>query len=276
MSYLRRPAPKAKTLRPIPPNAGIEAAYAAELERMIDLMTRSYYFWLTAEYKKRPPEIAQDARSNFDMFTEKLKDVFNNWVEKFNKEAERVAERFTKKAFAYTNESFNRSLRELGLKVDLQWTPAMRQAFDVALKTNVALIKSIPVQFHQRVELAVARSFEKGIDVGGLQKELEKLYPNGRAKLIARDQSFKANAIVTRTRAMDLGITEALWKHSPSSKEPRLDHKAAHNKRYKLSEGCLISGEYIHPGELINCGCISRIILPEVLPNAATTTNRPG
>lgn len=253
-----------KTLKPIVPNAGIIEAYAAEIQRAIDKMITSYSYWLVAEYRKNPPQIAQDDKSHFDVFAKRIADIGLSWIEKFEQWAPRIARAYTERNFNYTNSAFNRALRESGWEIDLQWSPAMRQAFDVALTTNVALIKSIPVQFHQKVELAVARSFNKGMDVGGLQKELEKIYPNGRAKLIAKDQSFKANAVVTRTRAMDLGITEALWKHSPSSKEPRQDHKEAHNKRYKLSEGCKISGEFIHPGELINCGCISRIILPEL------------
>lgn len=253
-----------KTLNPIFPNAGIIEAYTAEIQRAINQMTSSYQYWLTAEFKKRPPVMAQDDKSHFDMFASRMAEIGRQWIAKFEEWALRIAGAYTKKNFDHTNGAFNRALRESGWQADLQWSPAMRQAFDISLSTNVALIKSIPVQFHQKVEFAVAKSFEKGMDVGGLQKELEKIYPNGRAKLIARDQSFKANAAVTRARAMDLGITEALWKHSPSSKEPRLDHKAAHNTRYKLAEGCKISGELIHPGELINCGCISRIILPEL------------
>ena len=95
-------------------------------------------------------------------------------------------------------------------------------------------------------------------------KELKTLYPaaSHRAELIARDQSNKANAVVNRTRQMELGITEAIWMHSHAGKTPRPDHVAADGKRYKIAEGCLISGKYIQPGEEINCRCASRPVLP--------------
>ena len=87
-------------------------------------------------------------------------------------------------------------------------------------------------------------------------------YRKAQIELIARDQSNKANAVVSRARQLELGITDAIWMHSHAGKNPRKDHVAANGKRYKIAEGCLISGEYIQPGEEINCRCTSRPILP--------------
>ena len=108
------------------------------------------------------------------------------------------------------------------------------------------------------------RSYSAGRDLATMVKELKTLYPaaSHRAELIARDQSNKANAVVNRTRQMELGITEAIWMHSHAGKTPRPDHVAADGKRYKIAEGCLISGKYIQPGEEINCRCTSRPVLP--------------
>jgi uncharacterized protein with gpF-like domain len=95
-------------------------------------------------------------------------------------------------------------------------------------------------------------------------KALKALYPKAanRAVLIARDQSNKANGVVIRARRLELGISEAIWMHSHAGKVPRPDHVAANGRRFKVAEGCLISGEYIQPGELINCRCTSRAVLP--------------
>ena len=108
------------------------------------------------------------------------------------------------------------------------------------------------------------RSYTQGRDLETMVKDLKALYPKAsrRAVLIARDQSNKANSVVQRTRQMELGITEAIWMHSHAGKEPRPDHVAANGKRYKIAEGCLISGEYIQPGYEINCRCTSRPVLP--------------
>ena len=108
------------------------------------------------------------------------------------------------------------------------------------------------------------RSYAAGRDLSTMVKELKQLYPaaSHRAELIARDQSNKANAVVNRARQMELGITEAIWMHSHAGKNPRPDHVAANGKRYNIAEGCKISGEFIQPGEEINCRCTSRAILP--------------
>ena len=95
-------------------------------------------------------------------------------------------------------------------------------------------------------------------------QELEALYPKAkhRAKLIARDQSNKIHATTTRARQLELGITEAIWMHSHGGKEPRPDHVAANGRKYNVAEGCLISGEYILPGTMINCRCTCRSVFP--------------
>jgi len=108
------------------------------------------------------------------------------------------------------------------------------------------------------------RSYSNGRDLQTMVSEIKDLYPAAanRAVLIARDQSNKANAVVNRARQLDLGITRAKWMHSHGGKEPRKDHLAADGKEYDIAKGCLISGEYIQPGQMINCRCTSRPILP--------------
>ena len=156
------------------------------------------------------------------------------------------------------------ALKEAGWTVEFKMTPAVRDAFNASLEENVGLIRSIPEKYLQQVEGTVMRSYSAGRDLETMVKELKQLYPaaSHRAELIARDQSNKANAVVNRARQMELGITEAIWMHSHAGKNPRPDHVAANGKRYNIAEGCKISGEFIQPGEEINCRCTSRAILP--------------
>jgi len=156
------------------------------------------------------------------------------------------------------------SLKAAGWAVEFTMTPVVRDAFTASLAENVGLIKSIPIQYHQQVEGIVMRSYSAGRDLHTMVKDLQTLYPKvqNRAVLIARDQSNKANAVVNRARQLQLGIVEAIWMHSHAGKEPRPDHVAANGKKYKIAEGCLISGEFIQPGSLINCRCTCRPVLP--------------
>jgi len=63
---------------------------------------------------------------------------------------------------------------------------------------------------------------------------------------------------------LELGITEAVWMHSHAGKVPRPTHVAMNGTRFKVAEGMWDSaeGKFIQPGELINCRCTSRSVLP--------------
>lgn len=254
---------KPKTARAVHANRGIEAWYREKLEAMIDAMHASVIYWLKAEYRKKPPHLAQDA-SPVDMVKRVMGDLSDRWTKHFDLSADDIAEAYLKKLFGASEASFKRALRDAGWTVQLKMTPAMRDAFRASLAENVGLIKSIPAEYLQQVEGIVMRSYSAGRDLGTMVEELQKLYPKARnrAVLISRDQSNKANAVVNRTRQMELGITEAIWLHSHAGKNPRPDHVAANGKKYKIEKGCLISGEFIQPGEQINCRCTSRPVLP--------------
>jgi uncharacterized protein with gpF-like domain len=166
--------------------------------------------------------------------------------------------------FKHSDSALRRSLKDAGWSVEFTMTPAMKDALNAKIQENIELIKSIPAEYLQEVQGSVMRSYSAGRDLSAMVKEINKIYPKAadRAVLIARDQSNKANAVVNRTRQMELGITEALWLHSSGGAHPRKDHVAASGKKYKIADGCLISGEYIFPGEKINCRCVSRAVLP--------------
>jgi len=260
---------KPKTTRAVHANRGIEAKYRKAMQRMIAEMHGSVEYWLTAAYRKDPPrmlalvEQAQDASPSRDI-KKILDDLAKRWIARFDEWAPKIAEAYLQGMFKTSDSAFRQALKDSGWAVDFKMTPAVRDAFNASLEENVGLIRSIPEQYLQQVEGVVMRSYAVGRDLESMVKDLKQLYPKAshRAELIARDQSNKANAVVNRARQMELGITEAIWMHSHAGKNPRPDHVAADGKRYKIAEGCKISGEFVQPGEEINCRCTSRPILP--------------
>ena len=262
-------AQQPKTCKAVPANRGLEAKYRKALQRMIAEMHGSVEYWLTAAYRKDPPrmaalvEQAQDASPSAKI-KKILDELARRWTKRFEDYAPKLAEAYLQGMFKASDSAFRQALKEAGWSVEFKMTPAVRDAFNASLEENVGLIKSIPEKYLQQVEGVVMRSYSAGRDLATMVKELKQLYPaaSHRAELIARDQSNKANAVVNRTRQMELGITEAIWMHSHAGKTPRPDHVAADGKRYKIAEGCKISGVYIQPGEEINCRCTSRPVLP--------------
>lgn len=262
-------AQKTKTVAAVHANRGIEAKYRKSMQRIIAEMHASIEYWLTAAYRKDPPrmaaliEQAQDA-SPSTRTSRVLNSLAKRWIERFEEYAPKLAESYLTNMFKASDSAFRQCLKDAGWSVEFKMTPAVRDAFNASLKDNIGLINSIPKQYLKQVEGTVMRSYSTGRDLATMVSELKQLYPkaSNRAELIARDQSNKANAVVNRARQMELGITEAIWMHSHAGKNPRHDHVAANGKRYKIAEGCLISGEYIFPGTEINCRCTSRAVIP--------------
>lgn len=258
-----------KTARAVHANRGIEVKYRKVLDGMISDMIGSVEYWLKAGYKKAPPrmlalvDMAEDA-SPSRTIKRLLDELAKRWIKRFDDAAPKIADAYLKGMFKTSDSAMRQALKDAGWTVDFKMTPAVRDAFNASLAENVGLIRSIPEKYLQQVEGVVMRSYAAGRDLETMTKDLRRLYPvtQRRAELIARDQSNKANAVVNRARQMELGITEAIWMHSHAGKTPRPDHLAANGRIYKIAEGCKISGEYIQPGEEINCRCTSRPVLP--------------
>jgi SPP1 gp7 family putative phage head morphogenesis protein len=179
-----------------------------------------------------------------------------------------LSTKFADKTFNATQAQLRASFKAAGLTVAFKPTAASRAAYQAVVAENVNLIRSIPEQYLKDVQTQVWQSVMKGSDLGTLSRQLQKDYDVGhrRAALIARDQNAKAKAVIENTRRKELGITEAIWMHSTAGKEPRPTHVAMDGKRYKLDRGMWDKDKrvqaYIYPGELINCRCVSRAVLP--------------
>ena len=256
-------AQKPKTVRAIHSNRGVEARYRKALEGLIKEMSNSAEYWLAAQYRQTPPEIAEDALPAAEMAT-RVREVSRRWIAKFNDMADDIAKRFTAGAIKATDNSFQNALKDAGWAVDFKMTRAMQDVAKASVVENVALIKSIPQQYFTDVEGIVMRGYSRGRDLQEITAELQSRYgvTKRRAALIARDQSNRLTASTTQARRLELGIKQAEWQHSHAGKEPRKSHVAANGKVFEIEKGCYIDGEWILPGTKINCRCTSRSILP--------------
>lgn len=270
---LRRKAPasrRQKTLRPVHPNAGIEAAYRKQLTGAVDEMHRSIMRFVVASYRKQEPRItvlAQDERPA-DVLRRTIKELSRRWLRKFDNMADRLADHFAQSIERRSGDALRKILKDGGWTVEFQLTPAMRDIMAASIQENVALIKSIPRQYLDQVEGIVMRGVQVGRDIGQISKDLEQRLgvTKRRAALIARDQSEKTTSAFVRARHLELGITEAIWVHSGGGKHPRPSHLKAGRERvkYDVAKGWLDpdEGKHIHPGELINCRCVSKPVVP--------------
>jgi len=254
---------KARVLKPVRPNEGLEAAYRKRLESLIDDMNASIAWWVEAAYKQNKPHLAHDASSTNEM-ARVIRSLGQRWRGKFDEEAPNLAWWFGKSAMSRADKSFQQALGSAGISVKFALTRAANDVLQATVAENVSLIKSIPAEYFSQIEGMVFRSIAQGRDVGGLAEQLRETFgvTRRRASLIARTENGKATANITRVRQEGLGITQAQWLHSRGGKHPRKSHVEASGKIYEISKGMLIDGEYIRPGELINCRCVCRSIIP--------------
>lgn len=258
---------KRKTARAVLPNVGVQMSYKRAMEKLIDEMSNSFEYWLAAAYKANPPrmEVAMDALPSAEL-SKKARDLGKRWIKKFDDMAAAIAQKFTESGRKATDSSFQQALKDAGFAVEFKVTPVMRDAMNATIAENVSLIKSIPRQYSMEVEGIVMRGYTAGRDLKTITDELQSRYgiTRRRAANISRDQANKLTATVTQARRVELGLFEAEWIHSGGGKEPRQSHVKAgkDRKKFDVRQGCLIDGTYILPGQLINCRCSSRTILP--------------
>ena len=247
------------------PNAGVEAAYRRALQASVRKMHESVLYWLRAAYRANEPEMAMDATPAVQL-QRAIRKLTRRWSKKFDDLAEDLAKHFAKASSKRTDAQLRAILKRGGITVEFRMTPAQRDVFQATVKQNVSLIRSLPSQYLAQVEGMVMRSVQTGRDLATLTRDIEKQYgvTRRRAALIARDQNNKATSALTRVRQIDLGITEGIWVHSHAGEVPRPTHVKMDGKKYNLAEGMWDADEHawIHPGELINCRCVSRPVIP--------------
>jgi SPP1 gp7 family putative phage head morphogenesis protein len=262
---------KEKVLRAVQPNCGIERGYRRRLQALIEEMARSYLYWIKACWRRKPPvmsmdAIAGDASPSVEL-NRALKRLGRQWSKRFNEAAPQLAAYFALAANKRSDAVLRKILRDAGISVEFKMSAAMRDILSATLAENVGLIRSIPQQFHGRIEGMVMRSVQTGRDLEQLAKDLQRNFrvTRDRAELISRDQNNKATSAMNRARQEELGIEDAIWLHSHAGKVPRKTHLANHGKRYKVTEGWYDPDpkvqRHIWPGELINCRCVSRSVV---------------
>ncbi len=263
---IRDKAGKKIALKAVRPNLGIAVAYRKKLRALIAEMSDSYEWWLRAQYRENPPAMAMDATAAADLEKE-LRKLGKRWTKRFDEAAPKLAEWFAKASANRSDAALRKILRDAGFSVKFKMTRAMRDILDATVAENVALIKSIPQEFHTQIQGTVMRSVTAGRDLSILSKDLQKRYgiSERRAAVIARNQNNMATASMTRARQTEMGITEAIWLHSHGGKTPRKTHLANSGKRYNIVEGWLDPDPNVNrriwPGELINCRCVSKPVV---------------
>jgi uncharacterized protein with gpF-like domain len=259
-------------LKPVKPHYAIGLNYRKALAKLTRMMMKDISLAVLEAYNHHEEEITNivgDA-TPVDFVAEVINRKFKWWQEFFNTKATNIAQIFIGHAEKNTMMQLKDSIsdapvdvvKELTVKFD-QRSQRMLLANQSLIKENVDLITSIPADTKIKIQSAVNLAMQRGRDKAYLKEQLKDLgiKQSNRVELIARDQINKATSVLNASKQSDLGIKKNEWKHSTAGKTPRQSHIRANGKIYDIEKGCYIDGEYIYPGQLINCRCYSTPIL---------------
>lgn len=198
-----------------------------------------------------------------------LNALSRKWQQLFNREATRITDRMLAQVNRQSKANLGESLKKLsgGLTIPTPEMPAgLSEAVAASVAENVALIRSIPDQYAQRIQGAVFRSIQSG--GRGQQQVFEELTKYGemterRAKNIALDQTRKATTAFNRERSKAVGIRKGIWRHSGGGAEPRKMHLELDGQEFDLDDPPVIDPDGTRglPGFLPNCKCFWEPIL---------------
>jgi len=267
MRPLTAPSGKAITLGPVHPNAGTEVAYRKRLLRLVEDMQASTLYWITAYYRANTPEMAQDA-SPAKALIRLIKGLGRRWLKRFNVASQEMAEYFATAASERADGAMRDILKRGGFTVSFQPSRSWNDVKQAVIAENVSLIKTIHAKHFSDIEQMVMRSVQQGGDLKQLTDDLQQNFhvTRWRAAFIARDQTRKATAVITKLRQEECGIEEAIWLHSGGGASPRPEHVkwGKERKRYKISTGMWSEVDqcYVWPGTAINCRCVPQAIVP--------------
>lgn len=235
-------------LKEIKPNLGIERAYLKELRAIL------------LRIKK---DINEAKDNNLTKFGNRIDYLLERWQNRLGKLGIKLAKRFIRSSRSTYDKQFMNELKKAGFTVKFSLNKDIEEVLEGAIAQNVGLIKSIGTEYLERVQQQVWDGVTNGYDLGRISKNLVDAYgiSDRRAAFIARDQGAKAHAVIERERRKEAGITQAVWLHSHAGKTPRQSHVRANGKVFDIEKGLYLDGEWLLPGQAINCRCGSRSLL---------------
>ena len=192
-------------------------------------------------------------------------------LEKYEKsdrtsQAENIANGFVSRGDAQNHAEVSANLKNqtgIDLSAYLRNSPNIVERVNELTVSNIELIKSIRTQYLDKVQNAVMQAMVQGTLNKDLAEQLKKLGKDveSRAMLIARDQSSKLNAALTRARHEEAGIKKYMWSTS-GDERVRESHAEKDGQIFEYTNPPADTG---HPGHDVNCRCVQIPVLDDIV-----------
>lgn len=182
-----------------------------------------------------------------------------------------ILERFIRQFVTSINESTKVTFRRQTMRI-LGFDPTandmwLRSTLETAVQENISWIKSIAVEYHDKVDTIVMQGVRRGASINDIAKQIAEVgdVSMRRARFIARDQLGSLHGDLTKIRHQNIGLTSFRWRTSQDEKV-RDSHENLEGKVYTWAEGARNErGEKIWPGTDYNCRCVAETLEEELL-----------
>jgi len=262
--------------KPLIPSVAIEEWYANQIKEMLDSMAADYKSEIMAlmSLEGTKEHYAADAKLPINRFKAAFMKLAKRWQSKIAKLTGKVPESFAMQVDKHSFSSVGSSLKSLGIKQPKNIPkPEWESSMELAVQQNVALIKSVGQEFHDKIEKSVWNSLTspQGTEQGayGLSAYLKDTLgaSKERADFIAMDQTKKIFCELNNARMNQNGVDEFEWAHSSAGKTPRHTHMDLDGKTFSTkgpgSELYYPDGTRVDlpkkddgkPGHAIGCRC---------------------
>jgi SPP1 gp7 family putative phage head morphogenesis protein len=182
------------------------------------------------------------------------------WVP-FGTKAEDLAGSVAKRGLRDVDDRLAKEIkRSVGIDVRAAFAVGgkIQHTMEASTKANVALIRSMPEQYFEKLETLISSGWADGMRWESMAKEIDNLSDETetRAKVIARDQTAKINSELNRTRQQSVGIEKYEWSTSQDERV-RDSHAELDGKTFRWDDPPTVDGEQVNPGMAILCRCVA-------------------
>jgi SPP1 gp7 family putative phage head morphogenesis protein len=210
--------------------------------------------------KSRTPN---DRKDQFLDLLDRIIESIREQMQPIEEETIRQMEEIGQQINNFNNSQFqkiNRSVFGIDIFVD---QPFLRDQLAIFSRQNAQLIDNITEQELLNVSGVVERGLVEGRTFSDIAQELTKRVgiTQRRATFIARDQTQRLNANLTRLRQESIGVEEYVWV-TAGDERVRPTHRANNGKTFRWDSPPPVTG---HPGNDPNCRCISRPVLEGII-----------
>lgn len=244
----------------IQPSLGFERSYVTAMNGLIQGCANAYRDILLPAYQQRQLTVADRLtmdvdEATFGGFSALVRALARGVIDRVRELLRLEARRHTKQWLSAAKKAFGIDLAGVVQEENLT------SYLEAAALRNASLINGMTDDLIKRVQQDVLNALIAGESAAQLKPRVQKSLniSGSRARLIARDQTSKLTADLTKQRHKEAGINSYIWRTSHDERVRPL-HKKLDGRKYQYDEPT-DAEDGLPPGQPIQCRCVAQAVV---------------